>query len=466
MGGQEAFMPGITLGGMGSGLPPNIVDQLMDAERIPVKKMEAQKGKQENRLKLVTELETKLNGITGSIGALASTHGFTDMKLNSGDANIIGGTVDPNQAMTGNWNIEVEELAQKAAALTNGFPDKDKTQIGVGYFRFNTPDGTKEVYINGDNNTLQGAANAINRSGLGVKATVIDDRSDPDAPFRLMITGDSVGGDHAVGYPTLYFLDGDQDLYFDKERPAKNGKVKVDGFEFQVGDNTVKDVIPGVTLDLKQASPGRTVNVTVQEDKEVVSGKVKTFVDGVNAVLGFIQQQNALTKDTDTSSTLGGDSLLRSVENRLRSLVQNPQYGVGGSINRLAQLGIQFNRQGTLEFDEKKFNNTLASKTADVQRFLAGNGFSSGFIPSLKRDISTLLNTAYGPVAIRKRALQDRISQMDEQIANKERQLAKKEEILRNKFAKLDETMSRMKGQMGQLSAIGMAGGGNGQKQG
>jgi len=454
----------ITFGGLGSGLPPNIVDQLMDAERMPLKTIEKSKGKQESRLKLVNELETKLNGITGTIGALASTKGFSDMKLNSGDPNVIQGAVDPNSAVNGNWNIEVMELAQKAAAITNGFPDKDKSQVGVGYFRFRTPEGSKEVYINGSNNTLEGVVQAINRSGLGVKASILNDRSDVDAPYKLMITGENVGGENAISYPTLYFLDGDQDLYFDEKREAKNGRVKVDGFEFEIGDNKVTDVIPGVTLELKQASPGKTVNVSVKEDKEVVSGKVKSFVDAVNGVLGFIQQQNALTKETDTSSTLGGDSLLRTVENRMRSLIQNPQMGVSSQINRLGQVGIVFTRSGVLEFDEKKFNEALARDPTSVQRFLAGDGFSTGFIPSLKREIGSMLNTAFGPVAIRKRALQDRIGQMNNSIENKERQLTKKEELLRNKFARLEETISRMKGQGGAVA--GLAGGIGGQHQG
>jgi flagellar hook-associated protein 2 len=362
--------------------------------------------------------------------------------------------------VNGNWNVEVIELAQKAAAITNGFPDKDKTQIGVGYFRFETPNGSKDIYINGENNTLEGAANAINRSGIGVKASIFNDRSDPDAPFKLMISGEGVGADNQIKYPTLYFLDGDQDLYFDKENEGKNGRIKVDGFEFEIGDNKVPDVIPGVTLELRQATPGRTVNISVKEDREVVAGKIKSFVDGVNAVLSFIQQQNTLGKDTDTTQTLGGDSLLRSVENRFRSLIQNPQFGVSSSINRLNQIGIQFNRNGILEYDEKKFNDTLARNPAAVQAFLAGDGFSTGFISSLKREIGTILNSAFGPVAIRKKALQDRIGQMNDQIANKERQLARKEEQLRNKFSKLEETMSRLKGQQGQLAAAGAGGGG------
>ena len=113
-----------------------------------------------------------------------------------------------------------------------------------------------------------------------------------------MISGDGVGDDNQIKYPTLYFLDGDQDLYFDRKQEAKNGKIKVDGFEFEINDNKVSDAIPGVTLELLQANPGHTVNLSVKEDKGVVTGKVKSFVDAYNAVLSFIQSQNSLSKET------------------------------------------------------------------------------------------------------------------------------------------------------------------------
>ena len=59
------------------------------------------------------------------------------------------------------------------------------------------------------------------------------------SPYKLVISGESVGGDNRIEYPTLYFLDGDQDIYFDDEREAKNGVVKVDGFEFEISDEIV-----------------------------------------------------------------------------------------------------------------------------------------------------------------------------------------------------------------------------------
>ncbi|HVK62450.1 MAG TPA: flagellar filament capping protein FliD [Bdellovibrionales bacterium] len=453
-------MSTIRFGSINTGLPPNIVDQLVEAEKIPIKNMEAKKAKVEAKSKLVDDLQTKISDIRKGLTELASTRGFSDIKLTSGDPNVISGTVDPANYQAGSWNIEVVQMAQKASAVTNGFPDKDETTIGVGYFRFDTPDGSRDVYVKSGQNTLEGAAKAINSAKVGVKASVINDRKNPDEPYKLVLSSDGTGNEKSVTYPRIYMLDGDQDIFFDSESEAKNGVVKVDGMEFEISDNVLKDVIPGVALELKQANPGKSISVSVKEDLELVSGKVKTFVDGMNGVFQFIQDQNKMNKDTDTSKTLGGDGIIRSVETRLRQLIQNPQYGVAGSIKTLNQVGITFNRNGLLEYDQKKFNTALASNPDAVQNFFVGDGYQTGFISAVKREVNSLLNPAFGPISNRSRGLKQNIDQMDQRIAQKELQIAKKEDMLRAKFSRLEETMSKLKAQGGAVGAMGGGGGG------
>ena len=453
-------MPAITLGGMASGLPPNIVEQLVEAERIPLKKLEAKKSNIEIRLGLVNDLDSKLSSVRESIGTLASSRGFNDIKVISGDPDIIQGSADPSAGVSGNWNIEVLELAQKAAAVTNAYPDKDRTEIGVGYFQFETSDGNKEVYINGSNNTLEGAAAAINSAGVGVRAAVVHDPSDPEYTYRLMISDSETGSGHQINFPTLYFLDGDMDLYFENQLKAKSGVIKVDGLKFSINDNTVTEVIPGVTLEIKQTAPGRQVSVSVKEDQEIVSGKIDEFVKSTNEVLSFIQRQNNMDENTDTTKTLGGDGLLRGIEDRFRRLIQNPQIGVKSPIKRLNQIGIEFNRNGTLDFDQKKFNAVLSKDPTAIQQFFVGDNLNIGFIPSLKNTLVTVTNSSFGPLALRKKSLQNNIRRIDTSIENKERMLVKKEANLRRKFANLEETMSRLKSQGGQLMAMGAGGAG------
>jgi len=261
----------------------------------------------------------------------------------------------------------------------------------------------------------------------------------------------------------VYMLDGDQDFYFDQAKQAQNAKIKVDGFEVEVGENTVKDVIPGVTLDLKQIAPGRPIAVSVKEDLEVIAGKIKAFVDAYNGVLNWIQNQHKLQKGKDGREHLGpmgGDGMLRTIENDFRRIIISPQYGLG-SISRVNELGIEFNRNGSLDLSQEKFNKALASDPAAVAMFLRGDGLTNGFVPSVRREVSNLMNNAFGPIAMRKQSLTSKIKQLDDRIEQKNRQLEKKEDSLRQKFADLESNMSKLNqqgAQVGGLASLGQGG--------
>lgn len=449
----------IRITGMSSGLPPDLVDKIVDAEKIPVQQMEAKKVAEDEKLKLVTDLETKISEVPKSLSEMVGIHGFTKNKLTSGDPNIIGGEVDPDGAVTGEWGIEVMQLANKPGAMSNGFPDRNETEIGVGYLKFETPDGTKEVYIPGGSATLDGVASAINASGTGLRASVLNDRKDKEAPFKLMITGLATGDDKQVNFPVVYMLDGDQDFFFDKSRAAQNAKIKVDGFEIEAGENSIKDVIPGVTLQLKQAMVGKEVTVSVKEDIETISGKIKGFVDAFNGVLGFIQGQHKIQKDKSGRERLGpmgGDGMLRTIENSMRRLILNPQIISENGIKRLSEMGIEFNRNGTLNLDQQKFNSAVAKNPSAVAEFLQGDGFNTGFIPSVKREVANILNTSFGSIGVRKRGIQEKINNLNDRIDQKTRLVEKKEAQIREKFANLESTMSKLQSQgsaVGQMAA-------------
>jgi flagellar hook-associated protein 2 len=453
----------ISFGSINTGLPPNIVQQLVEAERQPLKAIELRKGKAQEQLKLVEDLTGKVREIFTGLRELGNTRGFADVKIESGDPTIVQGTVDKNSATTGSYMVEVMKLAHKTSAASNGYPDKDQTQVGVGYFKVTDANGkSREVYVDKTNNTLEKLAKLINSKGLGINASVIQDKSDKENPYRLMLSGKGIGEDGGVEFPTFYFLDGDQDFYLDKQRPAENGRVKIDGFEFEINDNKLADIIPGVTLDLKQAAPGREINVSVGEDREVILGKVKKFVEQVNGVLGFVQSQNKLNEKSDTTKTLGGDAMLRQVENRLRDTLQNPVYGIKGEVKYLSQVGISFNRNGLLDFDEEKFNTAVAKQLHDVTEFFMGDNQSTGLVPRVKNALNTFLDSATGPLVQRARGIRSKIDQFDNQIANKERILAQKETQLKSQFARLEETMARLKSQGAFLQARMGGGGGDG----
>lgn len=447
-------MPAIKVPGMGSGLM-SVVDQIMVAEREPLKLMDAKKQKIEGKVGLVSDLEGRLGKVKTELKSIVGGKKFQDYSLNVSDADVIAGTVESEKVMPGQWKVEVVKLAENSGALSNVILDKDKTKMGVGYLKFNTPDGEKKVFINDSNNTLDGIARSINTSELGITATVVQDGSEGEDGYRLIMSSEHYGNNHDVNFPMIYLLDGEEDLYFDQERDSKNGLIRVNGFDVQVVNNKLDEVIPGVSLDLKSAKPGKEVNITLAENYEAIETKLRSFVDSMNGVLGFIQQQNMMDEKTDTSKTLGGDSSLRTVETRVKQLILDPVYGNQGSINRLSQLGVEFNRNGTLEFKEDKFKKLIKTNSKGVLEFLRGDGsLQAGFIGKTRASIDALLGVGTGVISNKKKGLQTQISQIDRNIETKEKHLATKEDQLRKKFSKLEEQMAKLQAQGAQVGAI------------
>ena len=450
----------IRINGLASGLPPNLVDQVIEAERMPVKQMQDQKTKIEDKVKLVTDFETKINDISKNLNTIISPRGFVDKKFNSSFPDLIGGTLDPETAEPGEYELEVLQLATKPSVVTNGVPDRDKTTMGVGYIKFDTADGEKEVYIDEDNSTLDGIAKAINNAGIGIRATIVNDRSDKEDSYKLEIAGLKTGDDNQVKFPTVYMLDGKADFQFSAQRKAQNAKIRLDGHEFELTENTVDDLIPGVTLDLKRASPGQLVKLNVSENYEVISGKVKSFVDSYNAALGFIQSQNKLTQTKEGMQRLGplgGDSMLRMTQNRLREIIQDRQM-TNSKYSLLSELGIQYNRNGTLDFNQDKFMKAVNANPKEVVEFFRGDLVSTGFVTTMREKLRQITDPSVGVVSNRKKSMQTRVTDIDKRIDRKEKQLEKREEQLRNQFARMEEAMSKIQAQ-GQAAAGAMAGG-------
>jgi flagellar hook-associated protein 2 len=102
-----------------------------------------------------------------------------------------------------------------------------------------------------------------------------------------------------------------------------------------------------------------------------------------------------------------------------------------------------------------KFNGMLAKKSMDVQQFLRGDGFKTGFVTSLKRELANLTSGVFGPLALRKQGLQSKIKQADERIDKIERNLVRKEDALRRKFSDLETKMSQLKTQGASVGNIG-----------
>jgi flagellar hook-associated protein 2 len=451
---------GISFGSINTGLPKDIVKQIVEAEKIPLKKMEQRKGKIQNKKKLVGELTKLMNDLKSNILTNGNARSLRELKVDT-NSDVVDVSVDKNIANPANYQFEVVNLAQKSSAMSSGFSDRAESYTGVGYIQYFTKDGdSKDLYVDSDNASLDGIAKLINKdSDNGMNATVVNDGSDSDTPWRLLISLAETGDGKRAEFPYFYFVDGEEDLYLEQERPAKDAVIKVDGFEIEVPQNNVKDVIPGVSIDLKKATPGEEFSIKIGEDKAAVTGKITDFVGSVNSVLGFIKQQNALDENTDTSQTLGGDILLQTIEGRIRSIVfQDVETSQG--YKRVGDLGISFQRDGMLKVDQKKFDKVLSRDYGSVSEILTGffkpDGLKTkGFIDNLSEFVNSAIRFPNGILTNRSKGLDSKVDQIDRRIDQRQRMISEKEKNLKNKFARLEGTISRIQSQGAGISALG-----------
>lgn len=221
--------------------------------------MEDRKGKIEDRIKLVDELVNLLQSVNNNLTQSANARSLRELKVDSNN-DIVDVNIDKNLANPGEYQFEVVQLARKSSAMSSGFADRDDSYIGVGFIQYFLPNGeSRELYVDSDNATLDGIAKLINKDPEnGLNATVVNDGSGSDSPWRLVLSLSETGDINKAEFPYFYFVDGENDLYLEFEREAQDAIVKMDGFEIEVPENKVKDLIPGVTIDLKKPSQERS----------------------------------------------------------------------------------------------------------------------------------------------------------------------------------------------------------------
>jgi flagellar hook-associated protein 2 len=451
---------GISFGSINTGLPKDIVQQIMKAERMPLQKMEMRKAKHSEKMALVEQLTSLVEAVRGDVQKNGNPRQLREL-TSAGRDDILDITLDKNIAQPGTHQFEVVQLAQKSSAMTSGFEDPDNSYVGVGFIQYTLPNGdTKDVYIDSDNASLKGISKLVNGDREnGLTAAVINDGSDSETPWRLVLAFDGTGDNNRAEFPYFYFVDGEQDFYIEQERPAHDAIVKLNGFEIEIPNNKTDSLIPGVTLDLLKAAPGEEFTIKIAEDVEKITEKIKNLVAELNAVLAFIKEQNTLDEKSDTTRTLGGDLILQTLESRIRaSVFKDVKTDFG--FKRIGELGLTFQRDGSLQLDDKKFENGLAANYEMVSQLLTGKftiegGKTDGFMDYIGEMAYNSLRNPDGLLHSRKRSMRIKIDQIDRRIEDRERHLKAKERNLKNKFSRLEATVSRIQSQGAGLSALG-----------
>jgi flagellar hook-associated protein 2 len=157
-----------------------------------------------------------------------------------------------------------------------------------------------------------------------------------------------------------------------------DASIVVDGVATTSTDNTVNDVISGVTLNLLKADIDTTVTLNIDRNVDAIMEKISAFVDAYNEVTSYIQQQQSYDKDEEeTGGILFGDGTLSSVKSDITSTLIQSVWGVSSEYSMMGLVGINVDNEGQLSIDTEKLQGYLNTNFNDVKNLFSANGTSN-----------------------------------------------------------------------------------------
>lgn len=345
--------------GFGSGIDTAaLVSSLAAASRDPkAERFDQLARSNQVKVSALAQARSDLDNIADSLSSLV-TGGTLRSQPVSSDTNAVAVTSSAG-TLLGNYTgeIVVQSLAS-AQTIYSGYVASASDAIGQGNMTLSVGGTDFGITIDASNDSLTGLVTAINASGSGVRASLVNDagqsrlvlKGQSGAINAFTLTADAGAPAGLAAFSTSAMTVGQQ---------ARDALFTVDGVAYARTKNAIDDVVPGLTISLKKADPAAVISVSATRPTETLK---QTMAD-------FVTVFNALRSDVAAArSANNGNPALRAFERQLSSLI-GQRLVSGSDIASLADVGLSTNRDGTVSLDSAKFDAALRRDPDAVEAF-------------------------------------------------------------------------------------------------
>lgn len=386
--------------GVGSNLDVNsIVTSLMQTEQAPLTLLNNKVTSYQTRISAYGSLKGVLSTFQSTLSDLASPSKFNTQNAVSSDSSIFTATTNGN-AVQSTYSVKVSQLAQSQKIALSGMTDVN-SPIGTGKltisfgsyddtaktFSLNSSQAAATIDINSSNNSLTGVRDAINAANIGVSATIVNDGQ----TNRLIVTSKNSGTVNSIKISVADDDAGNGDnsglsqLAFDPAatagagknmsvlQPAKDAIVSIDGLTVTKSSNVITDAVDGITFNLLKESPSTTASLTVSRDSSSIESSVNAFVKAFNDANQTIRDLTKYDATTKKGGALLGDSATRSIASQIKQVLSSVVNG-SGNLKSLTDLGVSFQRDGTLAVDSTKLKSAIQNYASEIPTLFAASG--------------------------------------------------------------------------------------------
>jgi flagellar hook-associated protein 2 len=453
----------VQFGGLITGLDTNaLIQGLVKAEQRPIAVLESQKVRFQAQDGILNSLVSALGGLKSAAQSLSLSTDFNKKSAATSDSSVLTSSADAT-ALEGSYQVIVDRLA-KAQTIRSSTFSTATAAIGTGTLSITVDGTTTPITIDAENATLDGLKTAINGSGAAVSASIVNVGTTASPDYRLIVQSKNSGTENAATISGNLagganpFVAGGEIV-----QAAADALFSVNGQSITRSSNTISDALPGVTLVLLKEgdrdgaieSGDATANVTVSVDTSATQAAMQKFVDAYNAVHKIINGQFTLDPDSQRQGALAGDASLRGVMAKLRQELSRPG-GIGVGIKYISDIGISFQKDGSLSLNASKLASALKDDPEGVSDLftLVNNGLGKR-IPDTVDDF---VSSVDGTLTFRRKGIRTSIEQIDKKIVREQERIAVLQKRLTEQFSALEEMVSQLKSQgdflAQQLSAL------------
>ena len=371
-------------------------------------------------------------------------------------------------AVSGSHQIDVTQLAASQRNRSSEYTSSTETLNSGSAFDITvTSNGsTQTISVDAGDDTPAGVVAAINASGTGFTATLIDTDT-AGTNYRIVLQGPS-GEDNAFtvsSTPDLGFHTAGNQL-----QSAANALLKVDGMSIERTSNTISDAISGVTLNLNAVASGTSLQVT--NDTTTLKEKLKELVATYNVVQVVL---NELSDPDSTEEEVGGAlsndmAFVRSVRDAIYAAVTTDSSTPSGDVSALRDLGIELTKTGSLSFNEATYDEVVLNNFSDVVTMLSAgttnqsayDGADQGLAFDSMEVINGLMDSIDGIFAIREdtatqqlKTYEDRLLAIELRMEKVYQSYLKQFSVMEDLVNTLNNTRDYVKQQLDSIANIG-----------
>lgn len=426
-------------GGLVSGLDSNsIIDQFTSIEARPLNQLRSKQSAYRTQISTLGDVSSRLKGLKDAAQKLQD-NGVVGAKVSSTNT---GFSASPGSAaMAGQYSVDVTSLATAARAKSDAFGTSETLKEGSMSI---SVDGTAYEIAMHEGEALSDLVQRMKDQGVPINAVVLNNGTSNYLSLTRRETGSKVGeaANYALQVTESYTgATGKEVNLSGNLTNAKNAVVTVNDITFTRTNNLIADAVPGTTLTLKALTTA-TETLSIENDVDASSAKLKTFVDAYNSSIKVIQAQLSPSSGTDRSSSLAGDAAVRSLQGELQRLLSTNN-GSTSNVRSLADLGVKTNRDGSLTIESDKLKSALARDSEAVNQVFAKA--TAGLGDMTEALVNRYTSSVDGILTMRSKGLNENVKTMDRQAGNLQIRIDGYRNNLIQQFTSMEKILSGLK---------------------